>query len=253
MMRTRLLRHLPAVAALALTSLAAAACSSAPVQALPIETPSPAPSTTTPDPPPTSPPTSKPDPIETSHGPPSCRGAVEYRIDASDTGPAWQRLCITVGGALRVEHLGPEGFSHSPLDKADCEYEAAVRTCRLIETGTVRFTIDNGRQIRKLTVVIARASSPPKPSPACMDARTTFPIDANEGGPPWGAAVCMKLGAEVRVENLGPEGLTVTPSNAVSCRYEAAIHQCRLVKAATVKFTTAGNGGVRTLTVVAIR
>jgi hypothetical protein len=195
--------------------------------------------------------TPKPDPIQTSHSPP-CRGAVEYRIDASDTGPARQRLCITVGGVLRVENLGPEGFSQSPLDKADCEYEAAVRTCRLIQTGIVRFTIDNGHQIRKLTVVVARASSPPKPAPACMNAGTTFPIDASDGGPPWWA-VCMKLGAEVRVENLGPDGLAVSPSNAVSCRYEAAIHQCRLVTAGTVTFTTAGTGGVRSLTVVAIK
>jgi hypothetical protein len=248
MMRTPVLRHLPAVAALALVSLAAAACSSAPVQALPVQTPSAAPSTAVPADPP---PTPKPKPTHTSTDPP-CRGAVVYRISAADTGPAWPRLCISVGGVLQVRDLGPEGFTQSPSAMAECEYEGAVRTCRLLHPGTVRFTTDNGRQVRKLTLDIASASSPPKPSPACMNARTTFPLDPSDAGPSWWA-ICMKLGAVLRVGNLGPEGLTVTPPNAVSCHYEAAIHQCRLVKPGIVTVTTAGTGGIRSLTVVAIR
>jgi hypothetical protein len=264
-MRTRFLRHLPAAAALAMASLAAAACSSPAVQALPTTTPSTAPSATAAATASAGPSTTQP--AESTHSPrpgpkpghtapgTRCLGAVEYTISASDTGPAWPRLCIAVGGVLRVENLGPDGFTQSPLDKADCNYEAAVRTCRLLYPGIVRFTTDNGRQVRKLTLEIARASSPPKPSPACMSAGTTFTVDANEGGPPWWP-ICMKVGAVVRVENLGPGALSVAPSNAVSCQYEAAIHRCRLIRAATVVFTIAdpdSGADARTLTVVAIR
>jgi hypothetical protein len=252
-MRTHFLRHLPAAAALALVSLAAAACSSAPVQSLPIQPPSAAPSAS-PSASPSSPATKpviphKPDPTRTNTGPP-CRGAVEYRINAADTGPAWPRLCIAVGGVLRVANLGPDGFTQSPLGKVDCAYEGGVRTCRLIGTGTVRFTIDNGQQVRRLTLDIVKGS--PGPSPACENAKTTWTIDATDGGPPR-QAICMKVGAELRVENLGPGELTATPSNLVSCKYEAGIHQCRLVRAGTFTVETNGTGGVRTLTVVAIK
>jgi hypothetical protein len=262
-MRTRFLRHLPAAAALAMASLAAAACSSPAVQALPTTTPTPAPSATAPATASTGPSTTQP--AESTHSPrpgpkPShtapgtrCLGAVEYRISAADTAPAWPRLCIAVGGVLRVENFGPDGFTQSPQDKADCNYAAGVRSCRLLYPGTVRFTTDNGRQVRELTLEIARASSPPKPSPACMSADTTYRLGATEGGPPWWS-LCMKVGAVLRVEDLGPGALSVTPSNAVSCQYEAAIHRCRLIRAATVVFTISyDDGGARTLTVVAIR
>jgi hypothetical protein len=153
-----------------------------------------------------------------------------------------------VGGVLRIENLGPEGFSPSPSDKVECTYEGGVRMCRLIEPGTIRFTIDRGGQVRTLTVDVTGRSS--NPAPACGGARMTHTVDANDAGPPWSAA-CLKVGAELRVENLGP-GLTVTPSSAVSCRYEAAIHQCRIVKPGTFRVVTDGAGGVRSLTVVAI-
>jgi hypothetical protein len=256
-MRTSILRHLPAAAGLALVCMTVAACGSAPAQSLPIQPPSPsaAPSvapSATPGATPASPSTKPvhiPKPTDTNHGPP-CRGAVVHRINAADTGPAWPRLCITVGGVLRVENLGPEGFAQSPPGKAECEYEGGVRICRLIATGTVRFTTDHGGNVRRLTVDIVRASS--GPSPACANAGTTRTIDANDGGPPWSAA-CMKLGAVLRVENLGPGLLTVTPSNLVSCVYEAGIHQCRLVREGTFTAQTNGSGGIRAITVVAIR
>lgn len=256
-MRTDHLRRLPALAALGLVALAAAACSANPVQALPIQTPSATPSTapsTTPSatvptgPSPKPAPTLKPGPTQTGPSPP-CRGAVEHRVDAFDTGP-WKKVCIAVGGVLRIANLGPEGFSQSPPNRTECEYEAGVRMCRLVEPGTVRFTIDSGRQVRTLTVVVTKGSS--QPSPACVQARATHAIDATDGGPSWWA-VCMRLGSVLRVENLGPGLLTVTPSNVVSCRYEAAIHQCRIVGTGTFNVVTAGSGGVRPLTVVAIR
>jgi hypothetical protein len=256
-MRTDHLRRFPALAVLGLAVLAAAACGSNPVQALPVQTPGATPSATpgttpsatVPGAPATKPAnTSKPGPTNTSHDPP-CLGAVEYRINAADTKP-WPRLCIAVGGVLRVENLGPEGFSQSTPNRAECEYEGGVRMCRLIDPGTVRFTMDRGHQVRTLTVVVAKSSS--RSSPACVQSGATHTIDAREEGPSWWA-VCMRLGAVLRVENLGPGLLTVTPSNAVSCQYEAAVHQCRIVRTGTFEVVTNGPGGVRSLTVVAIR
>lgn len=257
-MRNDHLRRFPAFAVLGLAALAASACGSGPVQALPVQTPSATPSATTPTTTPsatvpagpaTKPPhTSKPGNTNTGQGPP-CLGAVEYRINVADTG-AWPRLCIAVGGVLRVENLGPEGFSQSTPNRAECEYEGAVRMCRLTEPGTVRFTIDNEQQIRTLTVVVARTSS--RPSTACLQSGATHTVDGAEAGPRWWA-VCMRLGATLRVENLGPGLLKVTPSNAVSCQYEAAIHQCRIVRTGLLKVVVDQSTGVRPLTVVAIR
>jgi hypothetical protein len=106
-------RHLTTVAALALTSIAAAAaCSSTPGQAPSATTPSTAtPGTATPSS--ATPSTGAP----RAPNPQSCLGAVTYTIDASEGGPPWPALCIAVGGVLRVENLGPDGFSVSPADK----------------------------------------------------------------------------------------------------------------------------------------
>jgi len=266
-MRHRSLRPLTAVAALALTSLAAAAaCGSAPVRPLAAPTPRTAtPSTATPSttppatpttatPPPTRPGTTRPSPA-TPHAPkpppapPACLGAVTYKIDASRRGPP-RSLCITVGGVLWIENLGPDGLSVSPADKVSCYYEAAVHSCRLVKTGTVRFAITSAQVTRVITVRVAKASTPPKPSPACTGA-TTYTFDAAESGPSW-SALCVKVGAVIRLENLGPDGLSVNPSGAVSCHYEAGVHQCRLVKAGTVTFTISGAQD-RELTVVVIK
>lgn len=154
-------RHLTTVAALALTSIAAAAaCSSTAVQARPGQAPSTAsPSTATPS-------TPTPSSATPSTGAPrapnpaglrSCLGAVRYTIDASEVGPPWSELCIAVGGVLRVENLGPDGFSVSPVDKVSCWYEAGVRECRFVRSGTVTFTITHGEaEARYLTVVVIK-------------------------------------------------------------------------------------------------
>src|SRR5215211_5322050 len=209
-MNVRAFRRLTTITVLALTSVATvAACSSAgpsrPDQ-MRSTTPSTTPSAGAASTPtwPTADPTRRP-----TTGPP-CLGAVIYTLDASDTGKPWPNLCITVGGALWVRNLGPQGFSLSPPGKVDCWYEAAVRNCRLIDTGTVKVTINNGHQIRQLTLVIAEAASPPLPAPACLRTGTVHRVDASDGGPPWGA-MCMKLGAVLRFENLGPGLLSANP------------------------------------------
>lgn len=258
-MRTSSLRKLTAVTALALTTIAAAACSSAAVRPLPdqkprVATPTTTPSTATPSTPPstTTPGTATPDPPSPPNPSPKprpCLGAVIYKVDALAGGRLRSPVCIAVGGVVRVEHIA-EGLSVSPSDRVSCTYEAAVHECRLVRTGTVKFTIARPQVTRHLTVVVAKASSPPKPSPACLGA-VTYPVDASQDGPDW-AALCVKVGGVLRVENLGPEGLSVSPSNAVSCWYEGGVHECRFVKAATVTFTIAGLQN-RSLTVVAIR
>jgi len=175
---------------------------------------------------------------------------VTYTIDALRSAPLRSRVCISVGGVVEVRNLGPEGLSVSPADKVSCFYEAAVHPCRLVRTGTVTFTITRATGNRVITVVV-KASSPPKPSPACLGAGTILTLDAAESGPDWNA-LCMKVGAVVRFEHLGPDGLSVSPAGAVSCSYEAAVHPCRFVKPGTVTFTIAGTQ-TRTLTVVVIR
>jgi hypothetical protein len=262
-MTTRTRRRRTAVPALALATLATlaavAACASADqVSPLPYTAGTASPSVASPTaaaspgatakqvpvgvPPTTRPPTG-----------PACVGAVVHRVDASDSGPPWKPLCITVGGVLLVTNLGPEGFSASSWDDVECNYEAAVRECRLLHAGTVTFTIVNAHGTRTLALRIAEAAFPPKPSPACMADGTTLTIDAADGGPGrW--PVCMKTSGVVRVVNLGPDGFLANPAGAVACSYEAAVRECRFTGPETVTFTTTyGDGMPRTQTVVAIR
>jgi hypothetical protein len=84
-------------------------------------------------------------------------GARTYTVVASEGGPPWPAMCVKVGAVLRVENLGPEGFSVSPADKVSCWYEAAVRECRFVKTGTVTFSITHGEaEARSLAVVVVR-------------------------------------------------------------------------------------------------
>jgi hypothetical protein len=257
-------RRLTTVTTLALATLAAAAaCTSAgPARPAPAAATAPASGAAAPsvgDPTPAASPSTGPKPVRTAvpattrpHTGSGCLGAVVHRIDASDNGPPWKRLCMTVGGVLVVANLGPDGFSASS-DAAECHYEAAVRQCRLLRPGSVRFTITNAHETRTLNLVIVKASSPAQPAPACKGPRSTFTIDAAEGGP-GGWPVCMRASGVVRVINLGPEGFAVTPSGAVTCSYEAAVRECRFTRAGTVTFTTThGDDEPRTQKVVAIR
>jgi hypothetical protein len=257
---TRSLRRFTTVAALALAAMVAApACTSAgAVKPMPHNNVSTAsPGVASPAPPASLPANPRPEqvalPATRPLTGPACLGAVIHRVDASDTGPPWKPLCLTVGGVLLVTNLGPDGFSASSWDNVECNYAAGVRECRLLHPGTVTFTIVNEHQTRTLTLVIIKASSPPKPSPACMAAGTTLTIDAADGGPQrW--PVCMKLNTVVRVVNLGPEGFLVRPAGAVTCTYEAAVRVCHFTRPQTVTFTTThGDSAPRTQTVVVIR
>lgn len=237
--------HLTAIAVLALTTVAAAAaCGSATAPGATGQSPGTATSGTAAP--------SVPDPIASHAGssPPACMGAVIYRVDA-DAGSSKRSVCIAVGGVVRVENLGPGNLSVSPSSLVSCWYEAAVTECRLIRTGTVTFETSGEPKVGPLTVMVAEASSPPKPSPACLSA-TTYTVDASDSGPPW-AALCVKLDVVVRVENLGPAGLSADPADMVSCRYEAGVWNCRFVKAGTMTITTVHQVEPRSLTLVVVR
>lgn len=258
-MRHGSLRHLIAATAIALAStIAVAACSSASGKALPqpestvapsAPTPStPAPSSATPST--AAPTTLTPETTHSSTSPPKCLGAVLYTIDTSDE-RRWPTLCITIGGLLLLVSTGPGNLGSSPPGSADCRYEGGAHSCRLIATGTVKFEVAKPHGDRSLTVVVVGASSPPKPSPACLDASTVHRID--NSGYPY-TAECMKVGATVQITMLGPDNqaISVKPSDAVACVYEGGSHECRLLKAGTVTFTLFADGPYSTFTVVAI-
>jgi hypothetical protein len=158
-------------------------------------------------------------------------------------------MCISIGGVLRLTNHGPEGVSTSPADKLSCFYEAGVHECRLIRTGTVRVTVAGSHQTRVLTLIVADPM--PGPSPACVPKGDTYVVDVASGGPPW-RAICLKLGAVLRLENHGPGDLSIAPSGVASCRYEAGVRECRFAKAGTVTFTVTLPQEIRPLTVVAI-
>ena len=196
----------------------------------------------------TAPTSSEPSRLATE--PPACLGAVYYTLDTAVAVPHWPKLCISIGGVLRLANEGPGGVSRSPADKVSCFYAGGVHECRLIKTGTIQFTLVKPYGTRVLHLVVTGSS--PGPAPACVPADGTHVVNVQEGGPPW-SAICMKLGAVLRLENHGPGNFTAEPATAVSCWYEAGIRECRFMRAATVTFTVTLAQEIRTLTSVAIR
>jgi hypothetical protein len=62
----------------------------------------------------------------------------------------------------------------------------------------------------------------------------------------------MTAGGILRVKHVGPGALSVTPSDHVDCAYEAAVHDCRLLKSGNVTFTIIVTSLPRSLVVVVI-
>jgi hypothetical protein len=148
-------------------------------------------------------------------------------------------VCIAVGGVVGIGQLGPGGLTVSGTADVSCDYEGAVHFCRLLETGTATFTVAENRPARQIKVIVAKASSPPKPSPACQGPMKITLNAFDSGSPAWWP-LCLKVGSVLRLENLGPDALRVSPDGRVSCRYEAGVHECRFVKPGTVRFTING-------------
>jgi hypothetical protein len=233
-MRTRSLRHVGAITALALISLAAAAaCGSAPVRPMPGESPATTPSASTPGTvAPGAPTPSTSDPTHSATSPPRCLGAVVYKLDAAlSSKPPWSSPCITVGGVIWISQVGPGDLTVEPWNKVACDYEAAENPCRLIGTGTVKFTTSSSAGVRSLTVKVVAATTPPRPSPAC-DEVGTYPA-----GEPLYWSRCLKVNSVLHFPDNRPDDIFASPSDAVSCIHEGDAFVCRLLRATTVIFT----------------
>ena len=248
-------RNLTGLAILAVATLAtAAACTTPSVQALPIQAPSPSSSSVAAPGPTATPqvasPAASPRSKPTTR-PPTCLGAVVYTFDTRTDATRWPTLCISIGGVLRLTNHGPDGMRRTPDNLMDCDYEAAVRDCRLIRTGTVRITMDKPTGTHTLTLIVTASS--PGPAPACVPQGETYVFEVRDHTMAETAA-CLKLGAVLRLENHGPDNFSIEPSGAASCWYEAGMRECQFTKAATVTFTfTFPHGYVLTFTVVAIK
>ncbi|MEV4138386.1 hypothetical protein AB0J72_40230 [Dactylosporangium sp. NPDC049742] len=177
----------------------------------------------------------------------TCLGAVLYTFDPGRAG-TWPRPCIEVGGVVRITPHGPWDFGVAPAGRVDCFYEGGTHECRLVGTGAVTFTTSSAR---KLTVDVVAAVSPRRPSTECQTSGT-YVLDASYGGPPW-AAICLRTAVTLRIEHHGPEGVTASPAGLMSCRYEAAVRVCRLLKAGTVRLTVVNPNETRPLTIVIVR
>jgi hypothetical protein len=65
-------------------------------------------------------------------------------------------------------------------------------------------------------------------------------------------APCLRIGATLRVVNLGPGMLARAPADAVTCHYEAGIHACQFRRPASVVFTATVDSASRSVTAVAV-
>jgi hypothetical protein len=176
-----------------------------------------------------------------------CQGAVTHSVDVSQPGPP-APLCIAVGGVVRLVNLGPGQQTAQPSTAVNCYYAGGVHQCRLIRAGTVRFTL--APDARVLTVRVP-ASVPGQPSTACSSPGTVVDIDTNDELSWW--SPCLRVGATLRIVNLGPGLLSRTPADAVTCQYAAGIHACQFRRPASVVFTAALDAGPRSVTAVAVR
>jgi hypothetical protein len=177
----------------------------------------------------------------------ACEGAVVHTVDAAQPGPLPQ-LCVAVGGVVRIVNTGPGSLLAQPSTMVDCFYAAGTYQCRLIRTGTVRLTLaPDAREI----VVRVPAAVPGQPSTACAARGSVVNLDTLEEMPWW--SPCLRIGATLRVVNLGPGLLAVTPADAVSCYYEGGVHTCRFHRPASVVFTATRDTTSRSVTVVAVR
>ncbi|GLW28293.1 hypothetical protein [Actinoplanes regularis] len=177
----------------------------------------------------------------------ACEGAVVHEVDAAQPG-ALPPLCIAVGGVVRVVNTGPGSLVAQPATMADCFYAAGTYQCRLIRTGSVRLTLATGA--RELLVRVP-ATAPGQPSTACSPAGSVVNLDTAEELPWW--SPCLRLGATLRVVNLGPGLLSATPADAVTCHYEAGVHACRFRRPASVVFTATSDATTRSVTAVVVR
>jgi hypothetical protein len=178
--------------------------------------------------------------------PAACSGSVEFPVPAGQSVPQRAPVCVTVGGVVRFEAIGSSPLTATPATAVDCFYAAGIRSCRLLRPGSVVFTWPVGPQSQRLAVTVADAL----PATACAGSGTTVRVSAADELPWW--SPCLRVGATLRVEDLGPGALTVTPAAAVECHYEAGVHACLIVAAGTLGVVADEDGQRRVTSVVAI-
>jgi hypothetical protein len=100
--------------------------------------------------------TAAPDPAPTSAAPSrsgSCVGST-FIIDGADSADSPRSLCFTTGGVLRIENVYPGDVSADPSDRAACQWEAGIATCRFLRAGDVTVRISGQSPNRSIAVVV---------------------------------------------------------------------------------------------------
>ncbi|WKU05199.1 hypothetical protein [Micromonospora sp. HUAS LYJ1] len=94
-------------------------------------------------------------PPSASPRPSACLGPVRYDLVLADTELALVRsLCLSVGGVLRLQGIGPGEVTVDREDLVDQNYEAAVVDLRFLRPGTVGVTIPYDGRTYLVTVVV---------------------------------------------------------------------------------------------------
>ena len=137
---------------------------------------------------------------------PLVRARWSHTVDVAQPGPL-PPLCIAVGGVVRLVHSGPGSLVAQPSTSVNCFYAAGIHQCRLIRTGTVRFTL--AADARVLTVQVPAAVPGAALDGLLTEGQLGPDFDTNEEMPRW--SPCLRVGATLRVVNLGPGLLKVTP------------------------------------------
>lgn len=166
----------------------------------------------------------------------SCLDPVIYPVDASVVRTKLPPVCIAVGGVLRLVNLGPGGLAAvTPANKVDCFYGGGVHTCRLIGTGTVRFSLTGPQGNRQQTVEVAARATRPGYRSACSG-YDMVTRDAGDTGMGW-ESMCLYTSIPLRFTNLGSGALTISPANAADCWDQDDGHYCMPNRTGPIRFT----------------
>lgn len=95
----------------------------------------------------------------------------------------------------------------------------------------------------------ATTSAAPSPANACVG--STFSIDgADSADSP--KSLCFTAGGVLRIENVYPGDVSASPSDKVTCEWEAGIATCRFLRAGNVTVRIAGRSPTRSIEVVVV-
>ncbi|MEH0841498.1 hypothetical protein V6U81_03765 [Micromonospora sp. CPCC 205711] len=87
--------------------------------------------------------------------PSACLGPVRYDLVLAETELAlFTSLCLSAGGVLRIQGIGPGEVTVDREDLVSRTYEAGVVDIRFVRAGTVRVTIPQDGTAHTVTVVV---------------------------------------------------------------------------------------------------